>query len=79
MNIESVLQRNPDAIISSGTGSGRPPWLDDWRRYPTLAAVRNGALFYIDPDHIVRPTMRLLFGVETMCAHLDSVRQDGDG
>jgi iron complex transport system substrate-binding protein len=75
LNIESVLLRNPDAIVASGAGSGRPAWLDDWHNYPALAAVRNNALFYINPDHIVRPTPRVLLGARMLCAQLDSLRK----
>jgi iron complex transport system substrate-binding protein len=74
LNIESVLQRNPEVIIGSGAGSGRPAWLDDWRAYPTLAAVENDALFYVDPDHILRPTPRLLLGARSLCEQLSGVR-----
>jgi iron complex transport system substrate-binding protein len=74
LNIESVLQRNPEVIIGSGAASGRPAWLDDWRDYPTLAAVANDALFYVDPDHILRPTPRLLLGARSLCEQLSRVR-----
>ena len=74
LNIESVLARNPEVIVGSGAGSGRPAWLDDWRNYPTLAAVENDALFYVNPDHILRPTPRLLLGARALCAQLSSAR-----
>lgn len=74
LNIESVLQRNPEVIVGSGAGSGRPAWLDDWQDYPTLAAVERGALFYVDPDHILRPTTRLLLGARSLCQQLSGVR-----
>ena len=74
LNIESVLQRNPEVIVGSGAGSGRPAWLDDWLAYPTLTAVQNGALLYVDPDHILRPTPRLLLGARSLCEQLSAVR-----
>ena len=73
LNIESVLQRDPEVIVGSGAGSGRPAWLDDWRDYPTLAAVRNDALLYVDPDLILRPTPRLLLGAGSLCEQLSRV------
>ena len=30
INIESVLERDPQVIIASGMGDDRPQWLDDW-------------------------------------------------
>ena len=69
-----MLQRNPEVIIASGAGTGRPAWLDEWNDYPSLAAVKNGALFYINPDHILRPTPRALLGTRALCATLDASR-----
>lgn len=74
INIESVLERDPDVIFASGMGAARPEWLDEWRDFPALKAVRNGALFFVHPDHIQRPTARVLQGARAMCAQLASVR-----
>ena len=74
ISIESVLLRNPDVIIASGMSQARPEWLDDWREYPSLTAVKNNALFFVDPDHIQRPTARVLLGARSLCDKLDSVR-----
>jgi iron complex transport system substrate-binding protein len=76
ISLESILQRNPAAIVASGADSERPPWLDEWLRYPDLLAVQNDALFFISPDHIQRPTTRLLRGARMLCAQLDSLRRD---
>ena len=75
INIESVLARAPEAIIASGMSQARPEWLDDWRNYPSLPAVANNALFFIDPDHLQRPTARVLLGARTLCDQLESVRR----
>jgi iron complex transport system substrate-binding protein len=74
LNLESVLAANPEVIVASGAGRERPPWLDEWRQYPSLAAVRNDALFYLDPDTILRPTPRVLAGARELCARLEEVR-----
>lgn len=71
---ESVLAANPQVIIVSGMGSERPEWLDDWRRWPQLAAVKNKQLYVIPPDIIQRATPRLLQGAERMCQLLDTAR-----
>lgn len=75
ISIESVLLRNPDTIVASGMGQTRPEWLDEWQAYPTLQAVKNNALFVVDPDHIQRPTARVIAGAESLCNKLNSVRQ----
>ena len=75
ISIEAVLHRNPDAIIASGTGAARPGWLDRWADYPSLSAVRKGALFFVHPDHIQRSTARILKGATSICQQLDSLRE----
>ncbi len=74
ISIESVLLRDPDAIIASGMGEARPEWLDQWRSYPSLLAVRNNALFFINPDLVQRPTARVLLGAQRLCQQLDTLR-----
>ncbi len=66
------MLRDPDAIVASGMGEARPEWLDQWRSYPSLLAVRNDALFFINPDHVQRPTARVLLGAGRLCRQLDT-------
>tara|TARA_R110000823_G_scaffold171736_11_gene304265 strand:- start:34726 stop:35649 length:924 start_codon:yes stop_codon:yes gene_type:complete len=75
VSVESVLLANPDAIVASGMGLARPEWLDDWRRFPSLAAVRNNGLFFVDPDLIQRPTARVTSGARALCRQLDTLRR----
>ncbi|MEH6583152.1 MAG: cobalamin-binding protein [Halioglobus sp.] len=74
ISLESVLHRDPDAIVASGMGAARPDWLDMWRQYPSLTAVQNEALFFVHPDHIQRPTARLVLGAKSLCEQLATVR-----
>ncbi len=76
VNIESVLQRDPQVIIASGMSKARPEWLDQWHRWPTLRAVRDGHLFFVPPDLLQRHTLRLLQGAQRLCGQLASVRND---
>jgi iron complex transport system substrate-binding protein len=76
VGIESVLERDPQAIVASGMGDERPDWLDDWRDWPGLQAVENEHLFFVAPDIIQRATMRVLDGATTLCRQLESVRRD---
>lgn len=75
---EAVLAANPEAIIASGMGEARPDWLDGWRRWPTLEAVRHAHLFFVPPDLLQRHTPRILEGATQLCAHLDTVRNRRD-
>ena len=70
INIEAVLSRDPQVIVASGMDEARPEWLDEWRAYPHLAAVHSEALFFVDPDHLQRPTARILLGADSLCRQL---------
>lgn len=74
ISIESVMARNPDAIIASGMGEARPDWLDNWLAWPSLTAVKNKHLFFVPPDIIQRHTPRILQGAQLMCEQLEQVR-----
>jgi len=74
INIESILALNPKAIIASGMSSARPEWLDEWKKWPSLTAVKEDNLFFVDPDHIQRHTVRILLGIDSICTQLDIAR-----
>lgn len=74
VNTEAVLAANPEAIIASGMADARPEWLDQWRRWPNLAASAANNLFFIPPDLIQRHTPRLLEGAARLCEQLETVR-----
>ena len=75
INIESVLQRDPEVIVASGMDAARPEWLDGWRLYPSLQAVQSQALYFVHPDLLQRPTARIIEGATELCRHLDTHRQ----
>ena len=71
---EAVLARDPDVIIASGMGDARPDWLEDWKQWSFLKAVRHGNLFFINPDVIQRHTTRILSGARQLCEALEKAR-----
>jgi iron complex transport system substrate-binding protein len=71
VSIEAVLQRDPEVIVASGMDAARPEWLDAWRAFPQLRAVREQALIVIHPDLLQRPTTRLLEGARQLCQQLE--------
>ncbi len=75
VSIEAVLEKNPQAIIASGSNDEPPLWLDEWQQWPHLQSVENGHVFFIPPDIIQRHSLRLLQGAEMLCAQLEQVRQ----
>ncbi|MBC6906549.1 cobalamin-binding protein [Saccharophagus sp. K07] len=75
ISIESVIARNPDVILASGIAEERPAWLDDWNKYPHLAAVKNHHIYSVPPDLIQRHTPRILEGAHRVCELLAGARQ----
>ena len=75
ISIESVLQKDPDIIVTSGMGEARPYWLDKWKNWPLLSAVKNGHLYFIPPDLIQRHTSRLLKGTLMMCEFIEQAKE----
>lgn len=71
---EAVLRADPEVIVASGANGERPAWLDEWKAYPALAAVRLGNLYAIRPELLQRHTPRLLDGAEELCRILEAVR-----
>ncbi|OHC70223.1 MAG: cobalamin-binding protein [Rhodocyclales bacterium RIFCSPLOWO2_02_FULL_63_24] len=74
VTVEAVIAANPEVIVASGMGESRPEWLDDWRRWNTLAAVASDNLYFVAPELIQRHTPRILDGAEKLCAHLETAR-----
>jgi len=79
VTLEAVVAANPEAIIASGMGQSRPEWLDDWKRWPAIAAVARNNLFFVPPELIQRHTPRLLDGAEQLCRHLETARSHRPG
>jgi iron complex transport system substrate-binding protein len=76
---EAVLRADPEAIVASGPDGTRPAWLDAWRAFPSLAAVRHDNLYSIRPELLQRHTPRLLEGAEELCRILEEVRRKRAG
>jgi iron complex transport system substrate-binding protein len=52
IGIEAVLARNPDIIIATGPTAAADAWLAEWRRFPSLEAVRTGRLLAFDDQRL---------------------------
>lgn len=74
VSIEAVLAADPEIVVASGMGEARPEWVDDWRQWPSLTAVKRDNLYFIPPDLIQRHTPRLAEGAARLCAHIEAAR-----
>ncbi|MCU7818902.1 MAG: cobalamin-binding protein [gamma proteobacterium symbiont of Lucinoma myriamae] len=67
-SVEAVLAQDPEIIIATGMADTSQVWLNRWRQWPFLSAVKNKRLYSTDPNHLVRPTPRILQGIKDVCA-----------
>ena len=74
INVESVIQANPDAIVT-GMTDGVVPDMSLWRKWPNINAVKNDAFVFVDADRMHRHTLRMLNSIPPFCRQLDDVRQ----
>jgi len=71
---EAVLKADPVAIVASDIAGARPEWLDDWKEWPDLQAVKLDNLFFIESDLINRHGPRIVEAARQLCEMLDRAR-----
>lgn len=65
---ENVIAANPDVILILADERGQATgWLERWRRFPQISAVRQQRLHLLDSEYLARATPRILEGVERLC------------
>ena len=67
VSVEAVLAARPDVIVAGADDARRPDWLDDWRRWPGIPAVRANRLHVVDANRLHRPGPRFVEGVAALC------------
>ena len=71
VSLESVLARNPDVILAVGADRvSAGEWLDRWRGYPTLEAVRSGRLVPWTDPRLSRLGPSMVEATEALCSAL---------
>jgi len=74
IDLEAVLLADPDAIIVAAD-DGDSRLVSTWQRWPELSAVKQGHVYAIQRDQLVRHSPRILDGAERLCKLLDAVRR----
>lgn len=74
IDIEAVVAAQPQVIIAGTDNAVPPAWLQAWKRWPELPAVRAGNLVTVDAMLLHRPGPRFIAGVAQLCAALDGAR-----
>ncbi len=73
---EAVVLRDPELILASGPRASADQWLDEWRRFPALSAVRNGQLRAFSDPRMDRMGPSVIAATADLCALIDSARLD---
>jgi iron complex transport system substrate-binding protein len=71
---EAVLTRNPDLIIAAAPPGQGAPWLQAWRKFPSLKAVQSGNLLDFDDQALSRLGPSVLDATANLCARIDALR-----
>ncbi len=77
---EAVIDAEPDVIITADfTGDEllAQKQLAAWRQWPSIPAVRENNLFFVDADLMSRSSVRILEGVRELCGRIEGVRESG--
>ena len=76
IGIEEILKRSPEVIIISSMNpkGNYGKILEEWARWETIPAVKDGRIHLIDSDLIDRPSPRIINGLEEIARILHPER-----
>jgi iron complex transport system substrate-binding protein len=75
VNVEAVLQADPEAIFSTGERSADDGGVNLWKPYANMTAVKRGNLFRLDGNLLNRAGPRMIAGAAALCESLEVARQ----
>jgi len=71
---EAAVLRDPELILASAPPGSADEWLAEWRRFPAMAAVRNGQLVNYVDERIDRMGPSVVAATGNLCAVIDKAR-----
>jgi iron complex transport system substrate-binding protein len=74
VDVEAVFARDPDLIIAVAPQGTANEWLNDWRRFKNLLAVRSGHLIAFEDKRLPRLGPSALSATEGLCKAIDATR-----
>lgn len=75
VSIEAIINSAPDIIVTGSHQTTRSEWRSAWQQWPQIPAVKNGQLYFINPDLIQRHGPRILQGAEQLCQYMEQARR----
>ncbi len=75
VNVEAVLQADPEAIFSTGERSLDDGGVNLWKPYTNMTAVKRANLFRLDGNLLNRAGPRMVAGTAALCEKLELARQ----
>jgi len=76
ITLESVLARDPQVIVVAAESNDSIAGSAYWQRWPQLQAVRNGHVYALQRELLVRHTPRILDGAALLCERLEQARNN---
>jgi iron complex transport system substrate-binding protein len=77
VDTEAVIARNPDIILAAAPPGEGATWLADWKRFPTLAAVRGGRLVAFEDQALSRLGPSVIDATEALCRAIARAARSG--
>jgi iron complex transport system substrate-binding protein len=76
VDIEAVIARDPDIILAAAPPGEGAAWIEDWKRFPTLKAVRAKRVLAFEDQALSRLGPSVVDATEGLCRVLAPVRDD---
>jgi iron complex transport system substrate-binding protein len=74
VQVEAVITRNPDLIIAAAPPGAGAQWLQAWRKFPSLQAVRSGNLLDFKDQALGRLGPSVVEATAALCAQIQVAR-----
>jgi iron complex transport system substrate-binding protein len=76
LGLEEILKRSPEVIVISSMNpkADYQKIVQEWTRWKTIPAVKNGRIYLIDSDLLDRPSPRIIDGLEELARVLHPER-----
>jgi ABC-type Fe3+-hydroxamate transport system substrate-binding protein len=75
VTLEAVVARDPELILASAPSEPAQQWIEAWRRFPSVTAVRHGALVSYTDERIDRMGPSVVSATANLCEVIDRARR----